>query len=771
MGSVDEQGNDVPLVPGTGGQSGSQKIKFVLPVPKEIANSITQFFGPTDEPLDGSWGGYAHFNKGIDWASPNGSSFPVYAAAEGKVIWAGPDGSWGNSVKVQIADGRIVTYNHLAEINVKAGDTVRAGQPIGKAGSTGASTGTHLSFDIFEPDGRTPVDPSEYFGTNLARDNRTGGGSSGGSYFDNPPRVGLQQRQQLQSQRDYLMQLRDTLTKMDPGGNAASIAELTKLITQIDQALWEIDTYGYAGYEDWAKQALDAKIRTGDLELRKASQLFTEWLNKNTAAFQATANQLASASEHNKAVDESVSNYWKTRMSLPQVYEVAPTFDEAYSRWKKEFNVGSPPTATEAVNTNVDIPMPSPPSWAGQGDAFTEQQATDMSAYQNGNPFQDWDNWVKQYSSTRDDSDGEDGGGGGWLGPIIGIGAAGAGALGGVASGIGNVLHYIRTGHSGRVFGVPQTSDEFENWFKTNYPVAPSQDKSYVDPAGKTWVYDKDSGKWVVKETGGVPASSRPGVLGGIASGIGNALKYVATGHSGRTLGVPQTSDDFEKWYRTNYVLSPSKDRSYVDPIGRIWVYDKNSKQWVVKGPGSTATPTPRSYAQGGKNIPGGLVTVGEQGPEHIVTPDGQVVPVGQQGPQTAIVPDGVDILPADVPPEQAYLYAKLKRLMQEDLATRDARRMMEAEQRRKDPNFAQNFRDAVARAAAALLAVNPPPTPQLVGDGWTYDPYYYERQLTGIGPDGLPLAQSQMQLPPDPRRQARIEQMQMEQQMQGAQA
>jgi pyruvate/2-oxoglutarate dehydrogenase complex dihydrolipoamide acyltransferase (E2) component len=739
MGSVDEQGNDVPLVPGTGGQSGSQRIKFVLPVPKELANSITQFFGPTDEPLDGSWGGYAHFNKGIDWASPNGSSFPVYAAAEGKVIWAGPDGSWGNSVKVQIADGRIVTYNHLAEINVKAGDTVRAGQPIGKAGSTGASTGTHLSFDIFEPDGRTPVDPSEYFGTNLARDNRRGGGSSGGSYFDTPPRVGLQQRQQLQSQRDYLFQLRDTLTKQDPGGNAAAIAELTKLITQLDQAIWEIDTYGYAGYEDWAKQALEAKVRLGDLELRKASQLFTEWLNKNTAAFQATANQLASASEHNKAIDESLANYGKTRMALPQVYEVAPTFEEAYNRWKKEFNVGSPPTLTEAVNTNIAVPVPSQPGWAGQGDPFTPEQASEASK----DPRQAlWDKWRQQDYSELDKLGNKSGGGSG--------------------NGLVDVLTRSGEVGPGAAVGAPV-------------------------PFSSLFGADSVNHALTSKNNWGRPLSY-----------IGNKLKGLWNS-GGVTNGVPQTSEEFEKWYKTNYILAPSPDRSYVDPIGRTWVYDKESKKWVVKGPGATPTstptatpsrtptpsstptpwwtpsptptPTPRSYAQGGKNIPGGLVTVGEQGPEHIVTPDGQVIPVGQQGPQTAIVPDGVDILPADVPPEQAYLYAKLKQLMQEDLATRDARKMVEAEQRRKDPNFEQKFRDAVARAAAALLAVNPPPTPQLVGDGWTYDPFYYERQLTGIGPDGVPLAQSQMQLPPDPRRQARMEQMQMEQQMQGAQA
>ncbi|GIV04051.1 MAG: hypothetical protein KatS3mg015_2881 [Fimbriimonadales bacterium] len=715
MGLADDQGNVTPVRPGSGGQNGKPKIKFVLPVPKEIANSITQFFGPTDEQLDGPWGGYANFNKGIDWASPDGSSFPVYAAADGKVIWAGPDGGWGNSVKVQIADGRIVTYNHLAKFDVKVGDTVRAGQPIGKAGNTGASTGTHLSFDIFEPDGATPVDPSEYFGVSLARDNRRGGGSSsGGSYFDTPPKVGLQQRQQLKSQRDYLFQLRDTLTKEDPGGNAAAIAELTKLITQLDQAIWEIDTYGYAGYEEWAKQALDAKIRAGDLELRKASQLFTEWLNKNTAAFQATANQLASASERNKAIDESLANYGKTRMALPRVYTVSPTFDEAYERWKKEFNVGSPPTLTEAVNTNIDVPMPSQPSWAGQGDVFTPEQVTDMSkspSYQ-----QLWDKWRQ-----------------------------------------------IDYGELAKL----------EDKNKTNEPQNAAKPKQTVD------IYDN--------------LGSRLGW--GLLHWAGKKAKDWWEWSGDYKDKTPQTSSEFENWYKANNALqSPSRDRSYVDPVGRIWVYDKKSKQWVIQGPVATPTPTPapsrtpsptgtptpwrtptptptpRSYAQGGKNIPGGPVVVGEEGPEHIVTPDGQVVPVGQQGPQTAIVPDGVDILPANVPPEQAYLYAKLKQLMQEDLATREARKMAEAEQRRKDPNFEQKFRDAVARAAAALLAADPPPTPQLVGQGWTYDPFYYERQLTGMGPDGMPLAQSQMQLPPDPRRQARMEQMQMEQQMQGVQ-
>jgi hypothetical protein len=717
MGSVDEQGNDVPLVPGTGGQSGSQKIKFVLPVPKELANSITQFFGPTDEQRDGGWGGYAHFNKGIDWASPSGGSFPVYAAADGKVIWADYDGSWGNSVKVRIADGRIVTYNHLAKINVKAGDLVRAGQPIGEAGNTGVSTGTHLSFDIFEPDGHTPVDPSEYFGTNLARDNRTGGGSSGGSYFDNPPRLGYQQRQQLKSQRDYLFQLRDTLTKTDPGGNAASIAELTKLISQLDQALWEIDTYGYAGYEDWAKNALEAKIRTGDLQLRKASQLFTEWLNKNTAAFQATANQLASASEHNKAVDESIANYWKTRMALPRVYEVAPTFDEAYERWKKELNVGPPPTLTEAVNTNVDIPMPSQPGWAGWDDSFTPEQVEEASK----DPRQVlWDKWRQQDYSELDKLEKKD-----------------------------------KTKEPRFKNVAPQTSSEFENWYKAHYVTPPSKDRWHVDPVGRIWAYDKKTEQWYIKG----PAGMR----------IPTATPSPTPTSTATPSPTPSPTATPSRTPTPFSTPTPWKTPSPSSTPAPWWTSTPTSTPVPWWTP--TPTPTPRRYAQGGKNIPGGPVVVGEEGPEHIVTPDGQVVPVGQEGPQTAIVPDGVDILPANVPPEQAYLYAKLKQLMQEDLATREARKMAEAEQRRKDPNFEQKFRDAVARAAAALLAADPPLTPQLVGDGWTYDPHYYERQLTGIGPDGLPLAQSQMQLPPDPRRQARMEQMQMEQQMQGAQA
>lgn len=113
----------------------------------------TSGYGPRKAPIAGA----STMHNGVDYAAKEGT--PVQAAAEGKVIAAWNDPKGGLSVRVRHPDGSITGYAHLSALNVKQGDTVAGGQPIGAAGSTGNSTGSHLHFTYRDPSGKR-VDPS-----------------------------------------------------------------------------------------------------------------------------------------------------------------------------------------------------------------------------------------------------------------------------------------------------------------------------------------------------------------------------------------------------------------------------------------------------------------------------------------------------------------------------------------------------------------------------------------------------------------------------------
>lgn len=78
-------------------------------------------------------------------------------------------GGWGNYVKIQHADGNVTLYAHLYEgsLNVNVNDIVKQGQLIGKMGSSGFSTGTHLHFTIYV--NGDAVDPLNYIDINNPR--------------------------------------------------------------------------------------------------------------------------------------------------------------------------------------------------------------------------------------------------------------------------------------------------------------------------------------------------------------------------------------------------------------------------------------------------------------------------------------------------------------------------------------------------------------------------------------------------------------------------
>ncbi len=91
-----------------------------------------------------------HGHNGVDLASYFGA--PIYAAANGEVIIAKSDGLWnggyGNYVVIKHPNGTQTLYAHLSSVLVNAGQTVSQGDQIGKMGSTGKSTGTHLHFEV-----------------------------------------------------------------------------------------------------------------------------------------------------------------------------------------------------------------------------------------------------------------------------------------------------------------------------------------------------------------------------------------------------------------------------------------------------------------------------------------------------------------------------------------------------------------------------------------------------------------------------------------------
>ena len=70
------------------------------------------------------------------------------AAAGGTVIMAQWYGGYGNYMLIDHGGGYSTGYGHLSAIYVSNGQTVQRGQAIGAVGSTGASTGPHLHFEM-----------------------------------------------------------------------------------------------------------------------------------------------------------------------------------------------------------------------------------------------------------------------------------------------------------------------------------------------------------------------------------------------------------------------------------------------------------------------------------------------------------------------------------------------------------------------------------------------------------------------------------------------
>ncbi len=139
---------------------GKGKLNFISPL---HSGHISSPFGERKNPFSGKETHHA----GVDIAAKVGT--PILAPADGNVVFAGwKDDAQGNVVEIRHGEAFRSVYEHLQTASVKAGDTIKAGTPIGTVGDTGQSTGPHLHMELYR-DG-VQLDPAKYLPLDLQDD-------------------------------------------------------------------------------------------------------------------------------------------------------------------------------------------------------------------------------------------------------------------------------------------------------------------------------------------------------------------------------------------------------------------------------------------------------------------------------------------------------------------------------------------------------------------------------------------------------------------------
>ncbi|ADG79911.1 Peptidase M23 OS=Tsukamurella paurometabola (strain ATCC 8368 / DSM / CCUG 35730 / CIP 100753/ JCM 10117 / KCTC 9821 / NBRC 16120 / NCIMB 702349 / NCTC 13040) OX=521096 GN=Tpau_3326 PE=4 SV=1 [Tsukamurella paurometabola] len=124
----------------------SMRPKVTLPV---VGATLTSNFGTR-------WGA---MHGGLDLAAPLGT--PLFAASDGVVTDAGPAQGFGIWIKIRLSDGTVLVYGHMYNVNVQAGQQVKAGDLISWVGNNGYSTGPHVHFEVHSAAG-AKLDPQRW---------------------------------------------------------------------------------------------------------------------------------------------------------------------------------------------------------------------------------------------------------------------------------------------------------------------------------------------------------------------------------------------------------------------------------------------------------------------------------------------------------------------------------------------------------------------------------------------------------------------------------
>lgn len=119
-----------------------------------VSHTISSGFGIRKDPFTDK----PSYHSGLDIAGKLND--PVYATAEGTVIFTGTDSTHGNHIIIDHTNGLTTHYMHLNRILVNVNDKVSKGDKIGLMGSTGRSTGPHVHYEIEK--NHQPIDPTPF---------------------------------------------------------------------------------------------------------------------------------------------------------------------------------------------------------------------------------------------------------------------------------------------------------------------------------------------------------------------------------------------------------------------------------------------------------------------------------------------------------------------------------------------------------------------------------------------------------------------------------
>ncbi|MHB1295878.1 MAG: M23 family metallopeptidase [Anaerolineae bacterium] len=119
-----------------------------------VEGAFTSYFGTRRQYGDQVSG----YHAGLDIDGEEGDV--VLAGGPGTVVLAEQLQVRGNAVILDHGAGVFSAYYHLSEIEVEVGQEVAQGEPIGKMGSTGLVTGSHLHWELHV--GGVAVEPTEW---------------------------------------------------------------------------------------------------------------------------------------------------------------------------------------------------------------------------------------------------------------------------------------------------------------------------------------------------------------------------------------------------------------------------------------------------------------------------------------------------------------------------------------------------------------------------------------------------------------------------------